>query len=299
MVRNYIIALLLAYAGVSVTLPAWARGAHVPNIIFAPHHATYEISLLQNRTGSNVTTADGTITYTLRDGCEGWTIDQTLDINLLYNQGEQTHLVVSNSSWEAKDGSRYNFATRTMNNGAVTDVYRGMAERDSTGGMARYAMPAGKSMKLTAGTVFPNQHLLTVLQQAVITQGGTALPPRMLYDGTDEQPLSEVSGFIGKAMPAFDVAAKAAAIEPRLLAGTAWPIQFAYYNMPDTLTNPSTQRDDSNETTPTGTPDYELTLDLQANGVARKMRMDYGSFALSGTLATLKALPAESDCAKR
>jgi len=38
-------------------------------------------------------------------------------------------------------------------------------------------------------------------------------------------------------------------------------------------------------------PEYELTLDLLANGVARSMVLDYGDFAVDARLVQLQALP--------
>ena len=38
-------------------------------------------------------------------------------------------------------------------------------------------------------------------------------------------------------------------------------------------------------------PEYELALDLLANGIARSMQIDYGDFAVDARLIQLNALP--------
>ena len=38
-------------------------------------------------------------------------------------------------------------------------------------------------------------------------------------------------------------------------------------------------------------PEYELALDLLANGIARSMLLDYGDFAVDARLIQLQALP--------
>ena len=43
------------------------------------------------------------------------------------------------------------------------------------------------------------------------------------------------------------------------------------------------------------TPEYQVSFDMYENGVATGLVLDYGDFALSGTLADLKLLD-ESDC---
>jgi hypothetical protein len=36
-----------------------------------------------------------------------------------------------------------------------------------------------------------------------------------------------------------------------------------------------------------GTPDYEMDLVMQENGIARSMRIDYGEFSVKGELVKL------------
>ena len=41
----------------------------------------------------------------------------------------------------------------------------------------------------------------------------------------------------------------------------------------------------------TANPEYELALDLLANGIARSMLLDYGDFAVDARLVQIQALP--------
>ncbi len=45
------------------------------------------------------------------------------------------------------------------------------------------------------------------------------------------------------------------------------------------------------------TPSYTISFELYENGVTGAVRLDYGSFALRGTLTRLDLLP-QADCAK-
>ncbi len=53
----------------------------------------------------------------------------------------------------------------------------------------------------------------------------------------------------------------------------AWPVVVSYYD--------STQKKD-------GLPSYEVSFRMYANGVSRKLKLDYGTFSLSGELKSIE-----------
>jgi len=60
---------------------------------------------------------------------------------------------------------------------------------------------------------------------------------------------------------------------------SSWPVTIGYYSA----------EDDNSET-----PLYQINFDMYENGVSNSLVMDYGSFALSGKLAHLELLKAET-----
>ncbi len=60
-----------------------------------------------------------------------------------------------------------------------------------------------------------------------------------------------------------------------LLAEPSWPVRMAFFKID----------------TETGEPDYEMNLNLLANGVARTMQIDYGDFSVTGTLSDIEPIP--------
>ena len=58
-----------------------------------------------------------------------------------------------------------------------------------------------------------------------------------------------------------------------------WPVTIAYFD--------ETENND-------GTPVYRISFKLYENGVTRDLTMDYGEFALKGTLANLELFEPES-----
>ncbi len=61
-----------------------------------------------------------------------------------------------------------------------------------------------------------------------------------------------------------------------LLSPPSWPVRMAFFKID----------------TETGEPDYEMNLNLLANGVARTMQIDYGDFSVTGTLSDIEPIPA-------
>jgi hypothetical protein len=259
---------------------------------FVPHEAVYQLALAQNRPSSHVTSATGTMVFLLRDTCDGWTTDQTLDIQILSAEGDSTQLRVQNSSWEAKDGQTYHFTSRTVSNTDEPEIFRGQARLSASGGEAVYTLPRSKRVALRAGTLFPNHYTALVLSDGL---AGRSVPSQRVFDGTDENAESDVTVFVGKPSAASSDANLAADLQKHpLLQQPAWPIQLAFFSAATpTKTSSSTAGTDAIEDrdTASGLPDYELGMDMTAGGVARRMLMDYGSFSVRGTLQKLRALP--------
>ncbi len=277
----------------SVALLAMLAPAAVAAPKFAPHTAVYDLHLDQNRPNSQVLRADGKLTFTFSDACDGWTTDQHLELKFLYAQGQQATVTVKTSSWEANDGTSYTFASRTLNNGRETESFRGKARLDGKeGGSATYTLPKPKTVKIKPGTIFPNQHTAMIMQAAL---AGSKVPNQYVFDGTDEKAQSDVSVFLGKPQQlAEDKTVPEKLRQNPLLQGTAWPTQLAFFPLPAADSKNAKADDDMDES---GTPDYELKLDLLPNSVARGMLIDYGNFTVRGTIKSLESLP-ESGCTR-
>ncbi|MGB4102364.1 MAG: DUF1849 family protein [Alphaproteobacteria bacterium] len=263
---------LLLATLIAGTTPA-AQAATVVKIV--PHRAVYQMSLAQSRQTSQIINAEGKMTYTLGDACDGWTNEQKLEMKYYYAQGQVVASMVSNASWEAKDGSRYSFAARSGSDGQENSAFRGEATRDDVkNGKVTYVVPQGKEGVLQPGTIFPNHHTVQILQAAADAE---KMPNKIVFDGSDENGQSEISIFIGKPTPfAKDAFPDVKLHENPLIQGESWPIRMAFYPMkPDGA----------------GMPDYEMTMDMLPNGVARSMLVDYGDFTVRGVLTMIETMP--------
>jgi hypothetical protein len=239
-----------------------------------PHRAIYTMGLASVKNGSNITDVSGRMLFEWRDVCDGWAIQQHMQLHFTYADGDDQDVVSSELTWEAKDGKAYNFNIRRTTNGQETENYRGRAiqKADSTD-FVTYSVPEGKTLQLPAGTLFPTAHTELILQRASL---GDKFFSRRVFDGSDESGSSDISAFIsGPRALAQEASLSAQLKKNALLAEAAWPVHMAFFNIG----------------TETGVPDYEMDLTLLPNGIARYMKIDYGDFSVNGNLEDLEALP--------
>ncbi len=245
-------------------------------IKIAPHRAIYNMTLASAKNGGNINGVTGRMMFEWADTCDGWAVQQNLQLRFTYAEGDESEVNSTVISWEAKDGTRYNFNVRRVTNGKDDEIFRGRATLGSEGGMAQYTVPKDKKdMALQAGTMFPSAHTREILEKALEKE---RFFTRNVFDGSDEDGLAIVSAFIGERHDQLKMSELTPELRSNsLLAEKAWPIRLAFFK-------PESE---------TGESDYEMDLVLQANGVARSMLIDYGDFAVSGILSGLETLPVE------
>ena len=96
-----------------------------------------------------------------------------------------------------------------------------------------------------------------------------------VFDGARLDGAFQVNAVIGKP-PRPPAGTPAVRGDTALLRGqAAWGVRFAFFANGDQGAQ----------------PEYELALDLLANGIARSMLLDYGDFAVDARLLQIQALP--------
>lgn len=249
--------------------PGELARALVADVPVTPHRALYEMHLSDAEGDSNINNVGGKMLFAWTDACEGWTIEQRLDLAFTYNGGAKQRVRTSMASWEAKDGSAFHFNVRRSINNKDKEVYQGLAKLVKDGsGKATYTSPEGKQLELSPRTLFPTLHTLQILKAA---KAGQHQVNASVFDGADEQGLNAVSAFIGNEQK---ITAPEGTPQRELRSGRAWPVQMAFF-APDNKT---------------GTPDYEMHMTLLENGVANDLLIDYGDFTVSATLHDIEPM---------
>ncbi|MDX2028590.1 MAG: cell envelope integrity EipB family protein [Alphaproteobacteria bacterium] len=238
-----------------------------------PHRAIYDLSLASAKNGSNIIDVSGQMLFEWRDVCDGWAVQQHLRLHFSYAEGDTSNVTSTQLSWESKDGKRYNFNIRRVSDGKETDRYVGKAVMKENGGVATYTAPEAKELKLPPGTLFPTAHTESILQKATT---GEKLFTRRVFDGSDEEGSNDISAFISNQEAHWQkTELDQKLVSKPILSYPDWPVRLAFFKI----------------TSETGEPDYEMNLSLLANGVARKMNIDYGDFSVNGTLVEIEPMP--------
>lgn len=254
--------------------------------ILAPHKSSYTVRMTDRNASSPLVGINGEMSYHLDDTCDGWTVSQSFSLNYLYsNQGgfsEKKHF----TNWEAKDGSGFQFASKSLVNGEISDEFRGSATSSNGHGHADFQIPEGLSFEFGQKTVFPNRYILELLKRA---EKGEKFYNMVWFDGADESGLVEVNTFIGDALTKEEVIAlrlelaKNPAIDAALLTDRAWRMRLAFFPLA------------GEEEGEGGTPSHEMDVILHDNGIVSEVAVHFGSFTIIETLKSLEPKK-KNDC---
>ncbi len=260
--------------GLSLIVPCVARASSLPSVV--PHKALYKMKLGHAGASSGVAAIDGLMVFDWQDTCDGWAVQQTMQLHFSYSEGGDSSIVSPAATWESKDGRSFQFQVRRIVDGLEDEAFRGRVKLDEKKrGVAHYSVPlAKKDIEVGEAVVFPVAHTMMLLQKA---EAGEKMFSQRVFDGADAEGIVDISAFIGQRLDHMDEAALVPEVRGHpLLTPMAWPMRLAFYK-PD--------RAESE-------PDYEMALLMQPNGIARSITIDYGDFTIVGTLAKLESYPA-------
>jgi hypothetical protein len=266
---------LLGAAGALLVLglPAMAQ----ERVVLVPHRAIYDLALDNGKPARDITTARGRIAFDFSgDACDGYALSFR-QVTELTSEGGPRVIDARTTSFEEGDSRSYRFKTESSTAGAPPDVVDGTAKKGEAGYEVQLRAPQAETHRETGAAMFPNEQMKAVIQAA--REGKSTFNVR-LYDGANTgKEVYDTLSVIGRkiATPATEAPLR----RPEFEKLTRWPVTISYFKV------------GSGETTPA----YTVSFELYENGVTGAIRLDYGSFALRGTLTRLDLLPA-SDCSK-
>ncbi len=248
-------------------LAAWPLSAGA--VTLQPHVGVYELTMSKNRTDSGLSSVHGRLVLQVIDACDGYQQSQRMVLITTSSDGESVTRDFNFDSWESRDGTEIRFDSSDTANGRLQQHHIGRAELDSRGGTGQvvFDQPTLDDIPLRAGTVFPTEHFVVLIEAAL---DGETQVERPVYDGSGPNGIYDAVAWIGKPQaPTRDTAAEA-----RLDGESAWNVHVAYFK-------PATSD---------FLPEYEIGFRLHGNGVATDLELDYGSFALKAELSRLDYL---------
>ncbi len=287
------------FCGASLTLflalrPALAQGAPTPdaaahspalrqetpgqNAQLVSHRAVYNLTLGATGAGSNVTDIRGQLVYEFQgSACQGYSLNTRLVTEVFDREGKPSMSDIRSESWEDASGGHFRFSTAQYADGKLSESTKGSARRplNNPGTVAvRLEKPQKTSLALTGKILFPTQHSLTLLRAALA--GQTRLQAD-IYDGSEKgTKVYETSSVIGAPLE-LSANSQLPSIKNSAVLDNmpSWPVVVSYYDQ-------GPNKD--------GLPSYEVSFRMYANGVSRKLKLDYGTFSLDGELSSIEFL---------
>jgi len=253
---------------------AQAAGSSLaPDISMVPHKALYNIEMVSKSSGTQILNISGQMYYEWRPGCDAWTTDHRF--NLLYEYTDSLPIRITSdfSTYEAFDGTGFDFTSRRKRNGVLYQEVRGRADKvmEDITGQAIYTIPDNLVFDLDKGTLFPMAHSLNILEKA---QKGEKFYSAVIFDGSDEEGPVEVNSFIGRTVKAADLVNFPLEVNKSLIDGKAWKIRMAFFPLLEPMSD----------------SEYEMDVIFHESGVISDMKVEYRDFSVVQKLVALVKL---------
>ena len=253
-----------------------------------PHRAVYDMTLHRAAGGSGFADMSGRMVYELTgNACIGYSQSMRFVTNVVSQDGGTSLTDLRSTSWEDAAARTFRFNSTQYKDRKLTETTVGDASRTNGSGRLKVALtrPTRKQLDLAPQAMFPIQHAREIVARA---ERGEQIFTADLYDGSDKgDKINATVTFIGNARALGDAEGLEVVESAKPLASVrAWPVSISYYD-------PGTQRQDA-------VPTYELSFLYYANGVSRRLLIDYGSFAVRGVLKEIFFLdPGKCDDASK
>lgn len=268
------VALLLLASAAPVALSQGAPPPSAGAVVFAPHRAVYDITTMRASGGAGVTDMLGRMVYEMTgSACAGYTQTMRFVTRTTNHDGKVSTSDLRSTSSEDATASKFTFSSSQFRDGKRTDQTAGVASRGNGGITVELTQPQRKQRKVDGATLFPIQHSIRLIDKA---RAGETSYEVDLYDGSEkgEKVYSTVS-LIGKRKDGANKSLPKVAGTERLDGLSAWPMTVSYY---------------AAKSKADAAPSYELSFHFFENGVSRRLVIDYGDFAIRGTLKSIEFL---------
>ncbi len=252
---------------------ALAEGPGAAVTELASHRATYELTLDHTNAGSNVSDIQGQLIYDFAgSSCQGYSLNTRLVTEIFDRDGKATTTDVRSQSFEDAGGTKYRFTNSQYVNNKLTDTTKGSAIRRIRDVLVELEKPKRMFIPLSHGVFFPTQHSIAILKAA---QAGQTRVQADIYDGSEKgTKVYETATLIAAPLElSANTELPAVKNADALNNLPSWPVIVSYYE-------PGQSQD--------GLPAYEVSFRMYANGVSRKLKLDYGTFSLNGELSSIE-----------
>ncbi len=251
-------------------------GAALADVELAPHRATYDLRLVRADPELSIVDATATVKTEFHETCDTSRRRVQSRIELLFGQGQSLSVTSTTSLLESHDRRVLSFQTVHQRDGEVEERIQGVAAKGDPGmpGRVIYQVPSGRVGDIPSGTMFPGEYDKALIDLA--SRGERSLIVTE-FDGTEVEPMF----YLSKAT----VIGSARRPDEGLAGGFGQLSNHRWWRINLELF------DDTAHLQPGRTPDSEMSLALQANGVLRDMSISFKGITFAGTLTDLELIP--------
>jgi EipB-like len=257
-----------------------AAAANASAASLAPHRAFYVLEAERLDDKGGITAIAGKLAYEITgNDCDGYAVNYRIANRYVQGEGSPQTMDIQLTSFESGDGSELDMRQKQYVNGSLESEMRIKGSRSKDGGMGAGTLEAkeNKTFDIDAAAIFPTAFQKQLMLDA---EKGQTRSAAVVFEGSDDQKSTRAVGFIGSKKPMARLASGAdAATLDGLNKLTFWPVTVSYYNL-------EAQGDEP--------PTYSASFNMLENGISTDLVLDYGSYALKGTLEKIELLKAET-----
>ncbi len=248
-------------------------------VSIAPHLATYDVRLGRVTGPEAPRQINGTLVYSVRDRCDGFLQESTLDLVIEQRGASPVRYQQSFNSFERHDQSESTFAVTITAGGSVVDTYTGTIEREAGKTVIRYVRPDDRADRDDAKSFATRPDaFLSLAYTARVAESaaeGGRFVSEVVADGLLDDGPNRLSAIIGPQLastPDFP--------DPEgVLRGRPWPVTIAYFP----------------EASSSELPSQEMRILLYPGGVVGEIDQDAGDYSVVTSLIDVQTAPGCSD----
>jgi hypothetical protein len=262
-------------AAAGLALLAWLPAAAAPPPELASYRALFDLSLDESSDKADTADVDGRMAVEfVGSRCAGYKSKMRLVTNGENGDGDRQVTDARTETTEYADG-RFEFNNETYVNDTLAEQSVGTAQRGPGGIAVKLTKPEARTFTLDSAVAFPTEQMNRLLDAARTGEHFVAMD---VFDGsqTGDVVYSTATVIAAGTSAANDFGDETLVGDAGIAGLTHWPLTVSYFDK-------GAGTDD--------TPAYVMSFVTYDNGIGRKLRIDYGKFALVGKLTRLEILP--------
>lgn len=268
--------LAIGASAIAVQHPALAAPP-ADKVWLAPHRAIYDLKLAKSHGSRAVQSVRGRILYDFSgNACEGYDLQFRQVSELDSGEGKAALSDLRATTWEDGAARKFRFNSENKLNDS-SDKVDGQAERKTEAIAVSLSKPQDKTFDVTAGAVFPTEHMRRII---VAAREGKSILELPVYDGSETgEKIYNTLSVIGRPIAPGDKPPQDAGAKfPALAKLVRWPVTISYFD----------RKDEKAEQSGEQTPVYTISFELYENGISRALVLDYTDFTITGELSSLE-----------